>query len=366
MKKCLFCLAVFILTVLNAKCETPAQTPVIELNRQKFYLTRAYPADGGIINIYTAKTTPPISLKLIQLPKEKGSSFDQMSQLYRNVVKTCGNNCNISIKEDNTGITFSAKSKYGYGYTRTSWDPDGFIRLILAEKWPIKESFAQTDRTWGPHLDKIKFPALYSVRPGQKKQDESEELEQIKNLIGKPYNPQKQVSKQKNITTVNTVDDNQQRVFSLISGGNSDDATTWLKENIAHYSPLYLYALANRMVLQQQPAKDFMFWFLAANLRARADAALCKDRYVGQYATGLSMQLGDLSRSVYKEELSQVDRVTVMREVVQWDKKHPQKNNPDWMCKSGHAVQTSEAYPQTEWETRRKEFKTKYTASAFK
>ena len=56
----------------------------------------------------------------------------------------------------------------------------------------------------------------------------------------------------------------------------------------------------------------------------------------------------------------------VMKEAVNWDIAHPQTNSPDWICKSGHAVNTSASYPQNEWEQRRQDFKRKYTASLYK
>lgn len=109
-----------------------------------------------------------------------------------------------------------------------------------------------------------------------------------------------------------------------------------------------------------------LFWRSVAVIRARADRALCKDKYVGQYIQVLNLQLIYPAMQFYELELKQIDEKEskdILREALEWDKKHPQKNSPVWFCHSGHGVYTSETYPKKEWNKRRAQFKKEYEAA---
>lgn len=363
MKRIFCCVALLLLLGTFASCKITNKTPLFRLNKQTLYLTYAYSEGGEITNDYTANDT---KLRFRQAPKEEAYSFDQAFQLYDMLTKQAGKDYVLLSKKDNRTLAFAVKIGIFYSYVLFSWDPDGFMRSITYNI-PIKGTFAQTHQVWAPALSQITFPKMYPIRPGEKKQDDSPELTEIKELIGKSYSPTMQTSKQKNITTVSMVDSNQQRIFALIRDGKASDATVWLEKNLANYSPIYLFAFAQRMALQHKPIKDYMFWILAASLRARADAALCKDKYVGQYVTGLLLDSGGIAAPVYSQtEKDALNQKDLHQKVIQWDKKHPQKNHPDWMCKSGHGVWTDETFPEKEWATRRKSFKEQYAKSATK
>lgn len=363
MKKIFFGVAILLLMEITAICKTTNKTPLFQLNAQNLYLTYAYSEGKEITNDYTGNG---IQLRFTQSPKEGTSSFDLFLQLYDMLIQQAGNDHVLLSKKDNTELTFAVKIAKFYSYVQISWEPDGFVRKITCNV-PIKENFVRTHQTWTPKLNQITFPKMYPVRPGEKRPDDSPELTEIKELIGKPYSPTMQTSKQKNIATVSMVDSNQQRIFALIRDGKASDATAWLEKNLANYSPIYLFAFAQRMALQHKPLKDYMFWILAASLRARADATLCKDKYVGQYVTGLLLDSGEIAAPIYSQtEKAALNQKEIAQRAIQWDKKHPQKNHPDWMCKSGHGVLTDETFPEKEWETRRKAFKERYATSVIK
>ena len=364
MKKLLLCAGALILTT---GCFLSTKTPAVQINGQTFHLTRAFSTPDKTVNIYTSDSDKETKLYFTREVAGPHNSFDDEVQFHYGLTEKLGENYAMNVSEDHKQFSFSMqeenKENKSYGYIKQSWQPDGSVETVHVTGIPIEEHFVLTFQKWGTVMDNLDFVPLYSVRPGHKKPDESQELERIKQLIGKPYNPKKQIW----IGKESYVDSNQEEVFLLITMGNAPDATEWLKENIAKYSPVYLYALANRVALQREPAENFTFWSFAAYLRAHADRALCKDKYVGKYITNRMIQTGKVAAATYKEEdLAAVNDKAVLRKVVQWDKKHPQKNNPDWMCKSDPSASNGQTYPQKEWKTRRKEFKTKYTASAFK
>lgn len=199
---------------------------------------------------------------------------------------------------------------------------------------------------------------------------ESADLRKLKELLQHPYRTETKITQAGNITSINTVDVHEEEIINLIVKSRQRDITPWLQQHAAQYCPKYLYFLAYRMAIQKAPIQDTLFWVFLAQMRAAADAALCKDPAVGQYLVLLNMEIVYPTLHAYAkaetlmndpEQLKQI-----MKKVVAWDEQHPQTNSPDWICKSGHAVSTSEAYPQNEWEQRRRDFKREYTASLYK
>lgn len=199
-------------------------------------------------------------------------------------------------------------------------------------------------------------------------QPSTNDIPHLKELLEKPFQTNTQVTQQGNITQINTVDETEAEINRIIITSTDPLLTTWLEENLANYAPKYLYALALRKAHTKAPIEETLFWQLAADLRSRADGSLCKDKYVMQYATVLAMEYAPLDHYSQKEKqkLLTSDPASIMRKVVAWDKQHPQLYPPTWFCQSGHEVNTSATFPNAEWEQRRKAFKKKYTASAFK
>lgn len=198
-------------------------------------------------------------------------------------------------------------------------------------------------------------------------QTASNDVPHLKELLEKPFHTNTQTTQQGNITQINTVDDTEAEINRIILTSKDPLLTAWLEKNLVNYAPKYLYALALRKAHNKAPIEETFFWQLAADLRSRADGSLCKDKYVMQYATVLAMEYNPLERYADKEKqkLFAADPAAIMRKVVAWDNQHPQSYPPNWFCQSGHAVSTLKTFPKAEWEQRRKDFKQKYTASAF-
>lgn len=208
--------------------------------------------------------------------------------------------------------------------------------------------------------------------PEQAKTVDSPSLSALKAALNSSYQAQMQMSRNGNITSFNTVDKNQQLALRIIMTNKDKDVTDWLKGHLADYDPIYLYAMAYRMANLQAPAEDFFFWASAGRLRAAADQTLCKDPYVGQYLAILQLDFLQPALLLYAENpqakkvLSNFDLLTqINKKVASWDAQHPQKNSPDWFCKSGHGVKTTDTYPQNEWHSRRIAFKKQQTASLY-
>ncbi len=247
------------------------------------------------------------------------------------------------------------------------------ILLLLVFLWQKKQS-TQVAVSTEPAASATQEPAATTQKatPEQTSPADSPSLSALKAALNSPYQGQMQMSKNGNITSFNTVDENQQLALRIIMTNKDKDVTDWLKEHLADYDPIYLYAMAYRMANLQAPAEEFFFWASAGRIRATADQALCKDPYVGQYLIILDMELLQPAMQRYAKNsearkfLANKDLlVQTMKKAISWDIQHPQTNSPDWFCKSGHAVETTDTYPQNEWPDRRIAIKKQQTESLY-
>ena len=247
------------------------------------------------------------------------------------------------------------------------------ILFLLAFLWPKKES-TQVAVSTKSTASSTQKPAATTQRttPEQTKPADSPSLSALKDALNSPYQGQMQMTKNGNITSFDTVDKNQQLALRIIMTNKDKDVTDWLKGHLGDYDPIYLYAMAYRMANLQAPAEEFFFWASAGHLRALADQTLCKDPYVGQYLSILQMDILQPGTQLYAQNseaqnfLANKDLlVQTMKKAISWDIQHPQTNSPDWFCKSGHAVTTTDTYPQNEWHDRRISFKKQQTESLY-
>lgn len=340
-------------------------------------LSRAYSNAEGPVNVY--HNDQPDSLAVVtisQYPAPSYLSFEYTLNDMQNTTRALPAGTwriDRQLNAKNPYITLAFLQKELYVYIRRIWTAGNTVKEITAMAPATGQSFAQADQQLSAELEKMTDPVVYTIRPGQSRPDDSEALEQLKSALQTSYRPETQINKRGNITSVNTVDQNENTALQVILLSKEPDVTSWLQEHIGEYSPKYLFAMAYRMASLKAPIRDVVFWGELARLRGAADAALCKDRHVGQYILILHLDLIQPALDLYKNdpqaqaflantELSK----QVMKEAVNWDIAHPQTNSPDWICKSGHAVNTSASYPQNEWEQRRQDFKRKYTASLYK
>ena len=120
---------------------------------------------------------------------------------------------------------------------------------------------------------------------------ESADLRKLKELLQHPYRAETKITQAGNITSINTVDVHEEEIINLIVKSRQRDITPWLQQHAAQYCPKYLYFLAYRMAIQKAPIQDTLFWVFLAQMRAAADAALCKDPAAGQYLVLLNMEI---------------------------------------------------------------------------
>lgn len=235
------------------------------------------------------------------------------------------------------------------------------ILFLLVFLWQKKQGTQVAVSTETPAFStQPPAAATPQAAPGQTNPADSPSLSALKAALNSPYQGQMQMTKNGNITAFDTVDTNQQLALRIIMTNKDKDVTDWLKENLADYDPIYLYAMAYRMANLQAPAEEFFFWASAGRIRSTADQALCKDPYVGQYLTILDMEFLQPSMQLYAKN-SEARKffankdllIQTVKKAFSWDTQHPQTNSPDWFCKSGHAVETTDTYPQNEWHDRR-------------
>lgn len=235
------------------------------------------------------------------------------------------------------------------------------ILCLLVFLWQKKQSTqAAVSTTQAASSTQNQAAAIQRAAPEQTKPADSPSLIALKAALNSPYQAQMQMTKNGNITSFDTVDTNQQLALRIIMTNKDKDVTDWLKGHLGDYDPIYLYAMAYRMANLQAPAEEFFFWASAGRIRATADQALCKDPYVVQYLIILDMDLLQPAMQRYAKNpearnfLANKDLlVQTMKKAISWDIQHPQKNSPDWFCKSGHAATTTDTYPQNEWHDRR-------------
>ncbi len=380
MKKLLFFLFIILLaaaTWLFLQFRTSSSPTVIYLGDTPLTLSRVYSNAEGPVNMYSSGQEGDVTAVIIsQYPLPAHLSFEHTLKDMQNTVRRLSKDTWRITPQPNAKnpyITLAMLQNDIYIFIRRIWTANNTVKEITAMVPALGQSFARADQQLSAGLEKITDPIVYTVRPGQSRPDNSEALEQLKNALQAAYRPETQVNKRGNITSVNTVDRNENAALYVILHSKEPDVTSWLQEHIGEYSPKYLFAMAYRMASLKAPIRDVVFWGELARLRGAADAALCKDRHVGQYILILHLDLIQPALDLYKNdpqaqaflantELSK----QVMKEAVNWDIAHPQTNSPDWICKSGHAVSTSASYPQNEWEQRRQDFKRKYTASLYK
>lgn len=365
--------------------DTQLELPAIVVADTKLYLTKAYSNHEGPINIYEekiegAEKTKSESRKLtvLQYPATEELSFQAVLKDMQNTLKSFGEGNGRIVEQTEEkpfSLVLSGLKDNVYIYIKRIWvEPNTIKDVTFGVRVPEGTTFSEIDKKISAQLAKLSNPPVYEIRPGQTIPDESDSLSKLKEALQGAYQPKMQRTKNGNITSFNTVDENQEQALTLIVSSTDNDVTPWLKEHIGEFNPIYLYAMAYRMAaLEKASVQDTFFWSSLAKLRAGADRALCQDKYVGQYLTILSMNWTQPTFSLYEEDSvaqsvlkDQPQIENIMRKAVAWDIKHPQKNSPAWFCNSGHGVSTSASYPPEEWGKRRTEFKKKYTASLYK
>lgn len=235
------------------------------------------------------------------------------------------------------------------------------ILFLLVFLWQKKQSTqVAVSTTQAASSTQEPAAATQQATPEQTESADSPSLSALKAALNSPYQAQMQMTKNGNITSFDTVDTNQQLALRIIMTNKDKDVTDWLKDNLADYDPIYLYAMAYRMANLQAPAEEFFFWASAGRIRATADQALCKDPYVGQYLIILDMDFLQPAMQRYAKNsktrkffANKDSLLQTAKKAFSWDTQHPQTNSPDWFCKSGHAVETTDTYPQNEWHDRR-------------
>lgn len=343
-------------------------------------LSRAYTNAEGPVNIYTdPQEKKALHAQIIQYPQPEGLTLQAtLKEMQESLKKISSSAAAARIipepKTKNPRVTMATIDKEGnYFYVRRIWMPDNTIKEIsMIAPLQKGQSFAEADKALSASLDKLTNPPVYAIRPGQTQPDDSLALSQLKELLKAPHLTQTETRKDGKITSVNNINPLQQLAIEFIISIPEPDVTQWLKEHIGEYDPIYLFAMSVRMARLKAPVQETVFWGMLAQLRSQADRALCKDKYVGQYLPLLQMDFLVPAMAAYaKDPKAQTflkDKNWLrqnMLEAVAWDIQHPQTNSPDWICKSGHAVQTDDAYPKNEWQKRRNDFKRTYTAPLY-
>lgn len=369
MKKIIF----FCLLFSGCAALQPKQ-PSVTVDNHSFVLTSAYTGAEGPVNIYTSQEVPGAELTVSRIPavnpELRQITLDMTRQLFQATGMT-EDQYQITSKEEDglfvSRVAFVAKNnpdkQYSFSLSQDGKDKQTSLISFKTPAGSSQEQPVQAYQRLLPELEKFMSLPLYATRPGHGKPDDSPDLQKLKNFLAAPYRPQRRISRQGSITSIESVDDNQLSAFDLISNSDEPDVSAWLDKHIADYSPKFLYAMMIRAARRQEPVEKTLFWMKAALLRTASDAILCKDRFVSQYLTVLSMELIPaiqpyISSEEWQEKMKdpQLQEQT-FQEVIAWDKKHPQKNSPQWFCNSGHAVSTSEAYPKKEWKKRRKKYR---------
>lgn len=371
MKKIL-CLCLFFIGCSSFQTHQPS----VSVDNHRFVLTSAYTGPDGIVNIYTASDFPGTELNISSAP----TLSPELSQMVLNMVLPLfqalslpQEDYQISSAEENglfsSSVDFITQnpSERSYSVSLKQDGKDKTTRMV-SFKTPLSadQTRAQAYQRFLPDLQKLMSLPLYPTRPGHKHPDDSPDLQKLKTFLAKEYHPQTKITQQGRITSMDTVDNNQIQAFELISNSREPDVSAWLENNIANYSPKFLYAMMIRAAQLQKPTEDILFWMMAARLRAGSDAALCQDRFVSQYLTVMAMEFIPqiqpyISQEEWKTFLNDPQtKDRIFNKVWEWDKKHPQKNSPEWFCNSGHAVRTSQSHPQKEWKKRRKQYRKEF------
>jgi len=200
------------------------------------------------------------------------------------------------------------------------------------------------------------------------------DLAQIKILVAKKYSPLVYKTVQGNVTASNTLDANMDKAVRLIISSPESDVTPWLQKNVGKYCPKYIFAFAARLAREKAPVDEFLFWRLAALYRARMDASLCRDKSVLQYVGVLRMDFLDSAEKLYSgtsllEEYHKhmgISPEGYAKRLKEWDAANPSGVSPDWICKSGQALESAKSYPKSQWAKRRAEFRNTYFQSVVK
>ena len=192
-----------------------------------------------------------------------------------------------------------------------------------------------------------------------------QELEVLIDLLNKPFTPKQILSQIGDVKVYKTVDKNYEKAFDIIVSSSNPSVTPWLKINISDYSPYFLYAFAIRRAKEKAQVGEVFFWLTAAKLRIGADSSLCQDEAVKDYFRILNNEYEPLALQSYintaQAKAFDKNPTDTLKDAVEWDVAHPQKNSPDWFCKSGYAASSAETYPAEEWSKRRNDFKRSYS-----
>lgn len=364
---------IFFCLLFSGCASTQTNPPSVPVGNRSFVLTSAYTGAEGLVNVYTANDVPDAKLTVSSAPTANPELRQMALNMIRQLFQTTGlaQDKYQILSQEKDGAFFSSVdfiSSIGrnriYSLSLTQDGKDQTTRTIIL-KMPLdaEQTREQAYQRLRPDLEKFISLPLYPTRPGHKQPDDSPDLQELKTFLAADFQPQRQITRQGNITSVQSVDNNETQAFQLISDSQEPDVSAWLDKNIADYSPKFLYAMMIRAAKRGEPEDNIIFWMTAARLRAGSDAALCKDRFVSQYLTVMAWEFIPqiqpyISEAEWKTRMNDPKAMDVLfRKVTQWDKKHPQKNSPEWFCNSGHAASTSQSYPQKEWNKRRKQYR---------
>jgi hypothetical protein len=144
------------------------------------------------------------------------------------------------------------------------------------------------------------------------------------------------------------------KCVQILSKGSLEEQIDLIKkisESPEKYPPLVLYMMSN-ILFQAGEKEEAMFWFYAAQLRARYDANRHTDPNAAKVATQLTFMYGS---DINKYSFKNIDQLkSTIQEVEKWDRTTPNNYNPNYLGKLERVTSIpvkDELIPKSQWES---------------